>query len=507
MVWCPLELSSVIKYELKQTGTLRHPTTMAPTNESCVCCNVPLTKQNTPSPAMIERFWATRSGLWNARIVSSLEQYLERVTEEEEVEAGFPCAYRDTATVEKSDHLTVFQVRGFIREILTHRNRPREAARILRVLRRLQTRRISATVLFDTGIELAVALLRDQPSGEVQSLARAVLGEWLNQYPTIECSASPTQAEDSQNGSPASGTHQKALMQDSVDTAFEPDLGVASSNIVSFTKEGMIHALGLGEESDDTDITDQSDSSKNVSFVTAGERSDPTDIAKRTQVALNNHRNHFDYRPMSSLVREEMIASIGNPPNRDYPDSHNTPIEPARVAKILEPRYKHLKDFQSPKAVIRTSEDFLSTSKAYLGLDDEAMDLLAEPLSASYNGTIRAIELAAITASYKTALEAQSSHTRAKIHTNTVEIANTGHDEKVKAISPAAQRDLLQQRLNMEENLQEQKVELEQVVVAYEDVQYELLMNILQPLKTMSDVVFQPTAEGEAKLWNAMSQT
>ncbi|KAF1357366.1 hypothetical protein EJ07DRAFT_157671 [Lizonia empirigonia] len=430
---------------------------MPPANENCVCCNVPLTEHNRPTPAMIERFWASHNGPCNAWIIASLEEYLERVTEDEEVEAGLRYAQQDTATVKKSDHLTVFQVRGFIREILTHRNRPREAARILRVLRRLKTRWISETVLFDTGIELAVALLRDHPSGDVQSMARAVLVEWLNQYPTVECTASSTHAEDSQNASPASGNLQMALMQDSVDTA-----------------------------------------SKDVSFVTAGERSDPTDNAKFLPIASNDRRNLLADRLMS-LVREEMIASIANPPNCVHPDSHNAEIEPDPIAGVLDPVYKHVKDVQYLKTVMRTSEDFLSTSKSYLSLDDRAMDLLANALCASYDGAIRTIELAAATTARKFTLEVNLNGTRAQIHTNTVEITNTGHDEEVEGIFPASQQTLLQQRMNLEETLQEQTSELEKVVGIHEGLQSELLMNILRPLKVLSDVVSRPTAEGESR--------
>ena len=91
----------------------------------------------------------------------------------------------EAQNVVKIDHLTPHQVRGFRSEIVEYRVRPKESARILRVLRRLHNRQVSRNVLFDSGIEAAVRPLISHEANAVKTAAIRLLKRWQSERPGV----------------------------------------------------------------------------------------------------------------------------------------------------------------------------------------------------------------------------------------------------------------------------------------------------------------------------------
>ena len=115
-----------------------------------------------------------------------VEAYINAIIAYENSGSCQPALQQDAQTTDDSDQLTAFQVRGFRRDIMMYQDQPRESNRLLRILRRLRSKRISKTVLFDTGIEKSLGLLCNHQNVRVGEAAISVKTQWVIQYPDTD---------------------------------------------------------------------------------------------------------------------------------------------------------------------------------------------------------------------------------------------------------------------------------------------------------------------------------
>lgn len=143
-----------------------------------------------------------------------LEAYINTIVANENLESGQPAPQQEAQTTDGSDQLTVFQVRGFRRDIMMYQDQPRESNRLLRILRRLRSKHIPKTVLFDTGIEKSLGLLCNHQNVRVRDAAILLKTQWVIQYSDTDRESSFCHFPVDLAGMRADLSHQFGLVRD-----------------------------------------------------------------------------------------------------------------------------------------------------------------------------------------------------------------------------------------------------------------------------------------------------
>lgn len=465
---------------------------MPPRKRACVCCDTALTRFNTPNDAMMQEFENSHLRLCTPSRLLEIERHLIALIEYEETGVGKHMVQQDAKIVGESDHLTAFQVRGFRREIMTYRHQPIGTSRLFRVLRRLMTRWISKTVLFETGIESAVALLCTHQDPNIEKAALALVEKWVDQYPQAERSASFMLHRNDCAMDPKYRAQLEELLEDIIETAQPLGLEKGPSKPTCNTTNMTLHTVGKVAEKPryavGTDL---------LSHVMADEPSrltDPANISS-SKFKFNNNGGLTGDNIIRGLapICAETLDGAGLSERPDQTNSKNILTKQLPRTNFLEPVYDRLEQETAlANPVVHTFEEFLTTAKLYMCSDDRTIELLKHELDESYLGTTSTLELAAATISAKVTLLACSAITQDKIRAKDLEIASIDIDGNAFKKISAARHALIEEKSKLEKTLEKQTKELGAAIGLYKGFESDLLMSLIIPLKRMMDLICIP---------------
>ena len=424
--------------------------------------------------------------------ISIFEDHLKAIIEYEATETGERMIQQEAQTADDSDWLMAFQARGFRREIMKYRDQPKESNRLLRILRRLEARRISKIVLFDTGIESAVSLLISHSRCCVQRAALKLAQTWLYQYPEFKRDASFMQTAQDEAKNRADLESNMRLIQDFASTA-------QALNIDPTQSTSACENTGNSNEENDTSTVaccSTTDEQRSDSFSTANASSE----AYRHSHGIAVESIFHGLGPLCA----DTLAGAGSPIDQTY--SNPASVKELPNTDFLTPVCKQLnRRCGHSSAAIRCVEDFLSLVSSQLCLDERTMKLLTFDLKVYYDATVANIDAAASTRAATMTITACSAITQKHIRDKDIAIAKLHEQEQNQQISSAAFQCLLQDKTNLEQSLQKQREELDRATQLQEGLESDILMFGTLPLKRVIDEVCR-LKEGTRSLYGLDSK-
>jgi hypothetical protein len=374
-----------------------------------------------------------------------LEAYINTIVANENLESGQPAPQQEAQTTDGSDQLTVFQVRGFRRDIMMYQDQPRESNRLLRILRRLRSKHIPKTVLFDTGIEKSLGLLCNHQNVRVRDAAISLKTQWVIQYSDTDRESSFCHFPVDLAGMRADLSHQFGLVRDMgramMARQTDPPLSSCAGESSSRSSQGNCNdnhktnlesiIKNLGPTCTDTLASVEGETS------TALSESDPT-----SRTGLPN----TDFRALALGKLRERLP----------------PIKP-----------------------VRSKEDFVSFVKSITGLDKRSIELLRYDLGVSYDGTAMNLNSACWTLAAKHTIRACSIITQENLSKKITALARLeDQDDEYETASPTSTRKiLLQDKANLEQTLEKQKAELKEASEMHEEFLTDILISTIIPLR------------------------
>ena len=380
-----------------------------------------------------------------------VEAYINAIVAYENLGSCQPTLQQDAQTADDGDQLTAFQVRGFRRDIMMYQDQPRESNRLLRILRRLRSKRIPKTVLFDTGIEKSLGLLCNHQNVRVREAAISVKTQWVIQYPDADRESSFCHFPADLASMRADLSHQLGLVRDmgrammgvQTDPPLPSCAGEGSSRFSQencndnrkANVEGIIEKLGP--------MCTKTLASVEGEASTALSESDPTSCTELPNT---------DFRALA----------LGRLPER------LPPVDP-----------------------VRSKEDFVAFVKSITGLDNRSMELLRYDLGVSYDSTAMNLNSACWTLAAKRTIRACSMITQEKLSKKLAALARLEkQDDEHETASLASTREaLLQDKANLERTLDKQKAMLKEASEMHEEFTTDILISTIIPLRFVIDEI------------------
>lgn len=371
-----------------------------------------------------------------------VEAYLKIIIAYENSEACQAALWQEARTTDGSDQLRAFQVRGFRRDILMYQDQPRESNRLLRILRRLRSKHIEKTVLFDTGIEKSLGLLYNHQNVRAREAAISLKKHWVVQYPDTDRDASFCHFPASIS---VHLTHQLGLIRDMGRTimAMQTD-----SSLSSCTGERSNRSI-QGRRNDKCEATVES-------------------IVKKLGSTCIDTLVGVEGEASNTLSGSDSTSHTGFP-NTDF------------RALAFEKLHGRLPPIES----VKSKEDFVAFVKSATGLDNRTIDLLKYDLGVSYDGTTISLDAAFWTLAAKHTIRACSMVTQDNLSKRITALAKLiEQDDEHKTASQASARTiLLQDKENLERTLEKQKVKLKEASEMHEEFLTDILISTIIPLK------------------------
>ena len=370
-----------------------------------------------------------------------VEAYINTIVGFENLESHQPALQQEVQTTDGSDQLTAFQVRGFRRDILMYQDQPRESNRLLRILRRLRSKHISKTVLFDTGIEKSLGLLYNHQNVQVREAARSLGKQWVSLYPDTERDASFCD--------------------------FPKDLSSLRTNINH--QIGLVRDMGRAIMALQTDSLLSSSASESSSGSSQEKRNDNVKSIIKNLGPICTETLASVEGEASTALSETNPSSGTGLPNTDF------------RALALD----RLGGRLPPIEPVRSKEDFVSFVKSITGLDNRTIELLRYDLGVSYDGTAMNLNSACWTLAAKHTIRACSMITQENLSKKITALAKLEEqDGEHETASPASTREiLLQDKANLERTLEKQKAELKEASEMHQEFLTDILIATILPLK------------------------
>lgn len=380
-----------------------------------------------------------------------VEAYINAIVEYENSESCQPAIQQDAQTTNDSDQLTAFQVRGFRRDIMMYQDQPQESNRLLRILRRLRSKRIPKTVLFDTGIEKSIGLLCNHQNVRVREAAISVKTQWVIQYPDTD--------------------------RESSFCHFPQDLASMRADLSH--QYGLVRDMGRAMMGVQTDPPLPS---------SAGESS-----SRSSQGNCNNNRKANVEGIIKNLgpICTETLASVEGEASTALSGSDPTSCTGLPNTDFRALALGRLRERLPPIDPVQSKDDFVAFVKSIAGLDNRSIELLRYDLGVSYDSTAMNLNSACWTLAAKRTIRACSMITQENLSKKIAALARLeGQDGGHEIASRTSAREiLLRDKANLERTLKKQKAVLNEASEMHEEFTTDILISTIIPLRFVIDEI------------------